>query len=180
MLWLACAPIITPDQKIGSFMGDSRIEPFTQPVAQHYSGADPSYHAPPKLHWALVLLFTIFTLGIFMLVWIFIQSSWVKKIDPTSNATKLFIAYLVMIFGGQILTGVAGDGIQLLIGLLLVLASYIVFYIGVYSIRRSMLDHYNSVEPMSLKLSRVMLFFFNCIYLQYHMRRIARWKAGGA
>ena len=42
-----------------------------------------------------------------------------------------------------------------------------------------MLNYYNSVEPINLRLSGVMTFFFNILYLQYHMTRIARWKQTG-
>ncbi|MNO07523.1 hypothetical protein D3C81_2297500 [compost metagenome] len=54
------------------------------------------------------------------------------------------------------------------------------FYCGYYSMRRSMLDYYNSVEPIGLKLSSALLFFFSMLYLQHHMTRIAQWKLGGA
>lgn len=63
--------------------------------------------------------------------------------------------------------------------MLFTLGSYVAFYFGAYSIRRSMLDHYNKVEPMQLKLSAAMVFFFSTFYLQYHMTRLARWKASG-
>lgn len=160
-------------------MSDFQTQPFSNPAAQRQTASADSFPAPPKLHWALVLLFTILTLGIFMLVWMFIQSSWAKKIDPASNATTQFIAYLVMFVVSQILTESASNGLKAL-GLLVMIGSYIVFYFGAYSIRRSMLAHYNHVEPMQLKLSAAMVFFFSCFYLQYHMTRIARWKAGGS
>ena len=61
---------------------------------------------PPKLHWGLVLLFSVITVGIFFIVWMFIQSSWIKKIDATSNATNQLIAYMTLQLEGQILTEV--------------------------------------------------------------------------
>ena len=160
-------------------MSDFQTEPLSSPGAQRYQAAGANFPAPPKLHWALVLLFTIFTLGIFMLVWIFIQSSWAKKINPESNATTQFIAYVVLIVVGQILVEATTGGLKAL-GLLVMLGSYVVFYFGAYSIRRTMLDHYNHVEPMQLKLSAAMVFLCSCFYLQYHMTRIARWKAGAS
>ena len=36
---------------------------------------------PPSLHWALVLVISIFC-GFFALVWLFVQASFVKKLDP--------------------------------------------------------------------------------------------------
>lgn len=159
-------------------MSDCQTEPFTGQAGRHDPAAEYAFPAPPKLHWALVLLFTVLTLGIFIIVWMFIQSSWAKKIDPTSNATTQFVAYLVLFVASQILGESASDGLQSL-GVLLMIGSYIVFYFGAYSIRTSMLEHYNKVEPVQLKLSAAMTFFFSTFYLQYHMTRIARWKAGG-
>src|SRR5437016_5419111 len=45
---------------------------------------------PPGLHWALVLLIGVFTCGIFIYVWMFIQASFVKKIRPASNVLMLY------------------------------------------------------------------------------------------
>lgn len=159
-------------------MSDFQTEPFTGQAGRRDAAAEYAFPAPPKLHWALVLLFTVLTLGIFLVVWMFIQSSWVKKIDPTSNATTQFIAYLVLFVASQVLGESGSDGLKSL-SVLLTIGSYIAFYFGAYSIRRSMLDHYNNMEPMQLKLSSAMTFFFSTFYLQYHMTRIARWKAGG-
>jgi hypothetical protein len=146
-----------------------------EPASPHGEISGDAYPAPPQLHWALVLLFTLLTLGIFMIVWIFVQSTWVRKINPASNVTAQFIVYVVLAIVSQLMVE-SPDNLRA-VGLLLMLASYVVFYFGAYSIRRSMLNHYNSVEPMQLKLSAAMTFLFSTFYLQYHMTRIARWKA---
>ncbi|WP_372824691.1 hypothetical protein [Polaromonas sp.] len=159
-------------------MTEHLTEPFTRPVAAYSQGADQAWLAPPKLHWGLMLLFTVLTLGLFLLVWMFIQSSWARKIDPESNAATLFIAYLVLFIPSQLLTEGSGAGLKGL-GALLMLVSYVVFYVGEYSIRRSMLNHYNKVEPISLEMSGAMVFFFSSFYLRYHMTRIAKRKMTG-
>ncbi len=48
-----------------------------------------------------------------------------------------------------------------------------------YSIGASMTEYYNNIEPINLKISGVMTFFFNIFYLQHHMTRIAEWKMTG-
>ncbi len=78
----------------------------------------------------------------------------------------------MLFVAGQILGESGRDGLKGL-SVLLTIGSYIVFYFGAYSIRRSMLEHYNKVEPMQLKLSSAMAFYFSTFYLQYHMTRIA-------
>jgi len=45
--------------------------------------------------------------------------------------------------------------------------------------RRSLLNYYNTVEPIGLQLSPVMTFFFALFYFQYHFTRIANWKRTG-
>lgn len=162
----------------GSVMSDFQTEPFLRPVAQGNPATGHTFPAPPKLHWSLVLLFTVITAGIFMFVWMFIQSSWARKIDPESKATALlsvdvFLFLLSLVFAASSDSGLKRLELPFLLG------SYILFYAGVYSIRRSMLDHYKLVEPMPLEISGVMTFFFPVLNLQYHMTRIAYAKVDG-
>src|SRR4051795_12596976 len=41
---------------------------------------------PPNLHWAIVLVLSIVTVGIFWLIWLFVQAAWVKKVRAESRA----------------------------------------------------------------------------------------------
>lgn len=135
---------------------------------------------PPKLHWVLVLLFTVLTLGIFYIVWMFVQSAWVKRIDPESKATTLLAVYVVLAVAGQVTGEVGGEGSAgESAGVLLVLAGTVVSVFGFFSMRRSMLNYYNQTEPIDLRLSAALTFFLSVFYLQYHMTRIARWKQTG-
>lgn len=160
-------------------MSDFQTEPFGQPPAPRGQSARDAYPAPPKLHWALVLLFGILTIGIFLIVWMFIQASWARKINPASNATAQLSGYLFLFVLSEVIGAGSSDGLKS-VSLLLLLGSYVAFYFATYSIRRTMLDHYSSVEPMQLKLSAAMTFFFSTFYLQYHMTRIADMKSGGS
>jgi hypothetical protein len=135
---------------------------------------------PPRLHWALVLLFTVLTLGIFFVVWIFIQAAWVKKIHPRSNAMTLLVVYLALVVLGNVISGASEkESSEAAVGSLLVLAGSIVSIVGIFSMRRSMVNYYNKVEPIGLKLSGLLTFFLGVFYLQYHMTRIVRWKQTG-
>lgn len=135
----------------------------------------PSVPPPPRLHWALVLLFTLLTFGIFFIVWVFIQSAWVRKINPESNATTLFAIYVALALVGQVMAEASGEGSGgATLGMLLVLAGSVVSIFGFFSMRRSMLDYYNRSGGTSLKLSGALTFFLNLFYLQHHMTRIAR------
>lgn len=142
------------------------------------AGANQSLPMPPKLHWALLLLFTILTVGIFIVVWMFIQANWAKKIDPQSKATLFLAGYLVLAVIGLFIDGSKDDSAKLG-GALLQLVSVGLCVTGYFSIRASMLEYFNKIEPIGLRLSGAMTFFFNALYMQYHMTRIAEWKQSG-
>ncbi len=149
-------------------------------------GAGP---APPSLHWALVLILTIVTCGIFGLVWAFVEANFVKKLDPKSKAI-LFFALVVlcacanwalafMIFGALRSGGLgAASGIRALSNIIAI-ASWVLYLIAVYGMKSSLENYYNSVEPIGLRLNGVMVFFFAIFYFQYHFTRIAQWKQTG-
>ena len=51
--------------------------------------------------------------------------------------------------------------------------------ITIFSMRSSIQTYYNTTEPIGLRLSGVMTFFFSIYYFQYHFTRIADWKRTG-
>jgi hypothetical protein len=145
---------------------------------------------PPDLHWLLVWLLGGITGGLFTLIWCFKQAGFVKKIDPASKATLYMtlalVGQLALILGavgiivvsassGNFPAGIAIMGIVGLVGLLI----GVFWLIAIFGMRSSLVRYYNTVEPMGLRLSGVMTFFFNIIYFQYHLSRIANWKRTG-
>ena len=149
------------------------------------AGAAPAMAArpvPPDFHWALVLLITVLTCGIFNSVWIIVEAAWIRKIKPASKGLLLVIIGIASIYGIQLVSGfIAGINNtepNPLAGLL-VLAGGIVLLIGTFAMRSDLEDYYNSVEPINLQLSGVMTFFFSVFYFQYHFSRIAKWKKTG-
>ena len=183
--WVAAGQVFGPAPQLAD-------EPFSPPVpptiaafpaATIQAGAAPagaSSGPPPKLHWALLLLFTLLTLGVFYVVWSFIQAAWVRKIHPASNALTLLSVYLVLVVVGQLVSGASQkDSSEAAAGGMLIIAGTIVDIVASFSVRRSMIDHYNKVEPIGLRLSAALTLFIGAIYLQYHMTRVARWKETG-
>jgi hypothetical protein len=55
----------------------------------------------------------------------------------------------------------------------------IVALVAIFGMRSSLVRYYNTVEPIGLKLSGVMTFFFSILYFQYHFSRVAAWKKTG-
>ncbi|MEN6603036.1 MAG: GYF domain-containing protein [Bryobacteraceae bacterium] len=151
---------------------------------------------PPSLHWALVLVITIFC-GIFGLIWLFVQAAFVRKLDPNNKSIMMFVVSFLVAIGGWIVMVAVGIGIGgtaaamgserlgmvlpviFLTYLIVAVLSAVFGLLGVFGMRRSLLNYYNTVEPIGLQLSPVMTFFFALFYFQYHFTRIANWKRTG-
>src|SRR5579883_534825 len=144
-----------------------------------------SLYPPPSLHWGLVLLFAIFSCGIFRWIWIFVEAAWVKRVRPSSKVLILYgfglAGYLLGGFAGGFLGALhslqpdvigAYRGVQVLF----IIAGWIVKLIGHFTMRSDIEDYYNREEPIGLELSGVMTFFFGSLYFQYHFTRINEMK----
>jgi hypothetical protein len=154
----------------------------TIPVPQAQISTTPVINAaiypdPPNLHWGLVLLFGIFSCGLFNAVWNLVQAAWMKKVAPQSTALYYYIASLCVL-AATFFTGIEAAYTHSHNSVLgaVNLVYYILLLIGRFSLRSSLEQHYNSVEPMGLSLSGVMTFFFGDIYFQYHFNDIMRRK----
>ncbi len=69
-------PMPPPQQTYG------RVEGYMGPQ-QMTAAAGPM---PPGMNWGLLLFLYVITCGVFGLIWIFVQASFVKKIKPDSSA----------------------------------------------------------------------------------------------
>jgi len=150
-----------------------------QPAAQTLPAAQ---IIPPDLHWAVVLVLGI--TWIFPLIWAFVQAGYARKIDHRSSAIACYIVgcifwVITMFMDFAIVASDSPDASLFGWAFLFGMICGISYLIGNFSIRASMLEYYNSVEPIQLRLSGVMTFFFGMLYLQYHMSRIAYWKRTG-
>ncbi|HET9282725.1 MAG TPA: DUF4339 domain-containing protein [Candidatus Angelobacter sp.] len=137
---------------------------------------------PVDFHWALVLLITIVTCGLFGHAWIIVESVFVRKIKPDSKGMLFVILGIAGLYGGEILNGVlaaASPGDYAPVGGLFTLAGVVLYIVGIFQIKGDMEEYYNSIEPINLRLSGVMTFFFNVYYFQHHFSRIAQWKKNG-
>ena len=175
---------------------------YGQPAAPAQSAQAYSYQDPPNLNWGLYTLFAIITCTLFSKVFTVVQAAWLKRVQPNSNALLSYgIQYGIMILtivvraathtlvqttGPQIGFG-AGIGAyahQNPVVNLLNLLYLIMIFVSRFVMRASMEEHFNTVEPIGLRLSPVMTFFFGGIYFQYHinrimeMKQVARFNAG--
>lgn len=141
---------------------------------------------PPPLHWGVLLILTWFTGGLAGLVWSFKQAFFVKRLDPSSKAVMLLAVTLLGMLA-QVAVAILGIGARsmadtaALVGIvmLLNLVIVVVALMAIFGMRKSIVQYYNTREPIGLKLSGVMTFFFSILYFQYHFSRIAEWKKTG-
>ncbi|MDZ7639610.1 MAG: DUF4339 domain-containing protein [Bryobacterales bacterium] len=145
---------------------------------------------PPNLNWVIVVVATIFTCGLFALVWLFIEANWFKKLDAQSKGLKFLIYYLVgyavvlaMTFGGVGLSMAMPDSFlgPLVSGMssLVSIGLLVLYVLAVLNMKSTMEGYFNSVEPINLKLNPILVIFFAVFYFQYHFNRINTWKTTG-
>lgn len=148
------------------------------PVPQAQISAGPGiYPDPPNLHWGLVLLFSLLSCGLFSAAWNLVQAAWMKKVAPQSTALYYYVAGICVLaatfFAG--FEEVHTHSSHSTAGAMNLLY-FMLNLIGRFSLRSSLEQHYNSVEPMGLSLGVIMTFFFGDIYFQYHFNDIMRRK----
>jgi hypothetical protein len=131
---------------------------------------------PPKLHWALVGLLSVVTLGLFGVAWMFVEAAYANNLRTKSTPLLFYCLGVLLTFVSGIL-GAFPDlkGFSVLVQL----AGSVLLIIGHFSLKNALEDYYNRVERISLQLSGVMVFFFNVFYFQYHLSKIRKWKETG-
>ena len=139
---------------------------------------------PPQMHWAVVLVLSWITFGLAGLIWIFKQAGFVKKIDPASKATSMLLSSLgcmalQIVLAVVMMKSPSSAAILSMLVMLLNLVIVVVLLMAIFGMRKSIVQYYNTVEPIQLQLSGVMTFFFSTLYFQYHFSRIAQWKTTG-
>ncbi len=150
------------------------------------------YPDAPDLNWAIVLLLSIVTCGLFTIAWNLIQALWIKKVQPETKALLFYLIVIglavinVITSAGRmaLLLGSRGQvhrGMYPMIGISAVftIASLVMqWIIYPFAMRDSLLKHFNQADPVGLQLSPVMTFFFGSLYFQYHINRINEIKRG--
>ncbi|MBS1800309.1 MAG: DUF4339 domain-containing protein [Acidobacteria bacterium] len=153
------------------------------PVNPYLNPGASTYPDPPNLHWALVLVIAICTCGVFAIIWDFVQVLWVRRIEPQTRAFTYFLFYVVLSFINGGLS--AGASAAVMSGhtphrhpasFVIALGVFVLVILYRFSMKNSIEQFYNTVEPLGLRLGPVMTFFFGGLYFQYHFNRINQIK----
>ena len=177
-----------PQPGAGTAYGGSASAPAYGTQGGYPAPLGQQYPPPPSLHWGICLLLTIITCGLFSWVWLFVQSAWVKRVQPDSKA----ILYFSVALGVDILAIICAIALGINFGRpnvvgylslirLAELAAHIVLIVGCFNLKNSIEEHFNSAEPIGLRLSGVITFIMSFfvlghVYFQYHFTRINEMK----
>ena len=153
---------------------------YTAPAYAVPLNFNPSlYPDPPDLPWWLALILGIVTGGLFFVAWDIFQASWMRKIQPRSVAVYLYaiagVLFLInlpsswhsvgyWIFNTPF-TPAHHSGTLSLLRWGIWLAARFVF-------RSELLQHFNTEEPLGLRLSGFLTFLLGGLYFQFHFNQI--------
>ena len=141
--------------------------------------AGSTYPDPPNLNWALELLLGFLTCVLFVIAWNLVIASWAKRVEPASKALMYYIVATVLMvlnfggsYGGVLAAMHHHPHHQSILGGFIAIATWVIRLIARFTLRDTLEQHYNGPEPLGLRLSAVMTFFFGGIYFQYKLNRI--------
>ena len=188
--WLPVSQILHRDAAASATPAYGAV-PSASPYQGAYAGAASVSPDPPNLSWVLVLVFDLLTCSFFQLVWNIILGAWFRRVSPSSKALLLYIAAgILLIFQycvGRIYGVNSGNtfshfgrmsghhmvfGQGLAIYGLVSLITWVTRLVARFIFRAELEYHFNTVDPVGLRLGPVMTFFFGGIYFQYHINRI--------
>ncbi|MEG9437720.1 DUF4339 domain-containing protein [Edaphobacter sp. HDX4] len=184
--WLPVAQILNPATAPHPAAGTPPM-PYAPPTAaygQPAAYAVSPYPDPPNLHWALVLLLAIVTCGLFAVIWDFVQVLWMKRVQPQTRAFPYFLGYAILSFvnGGisarTSALAMHGHHHTSPLSVLISIGVFVLVILYRFAMRDSLEAHFNSAEPIGLRLGPIMTFFFGGLYFQYHFNRINEAKQG--
>jgi hypothetical protein len=173
--WLPLETFLRDNDVAGAFGEPPSFEvppPGLVPRASVAVAARDDAPVAPSLHWGWLVLLSVLTVGIFPFVWMFVQSTWVKKIDPRSGATTYFIIAIACGLVG----GFANNYTVMSYGLQFV--DIVLIYAGYFSMSAS-LKRFGAERGLPMEIGGVTLFFFTTWYLQGQLTRIAHWQRTG-
>lgn len=143
-----------------------------RPVPQSEVNSGRSFAAPPRLHWAVLLLLILagealvsllipepyrnFAIYAVAAAWPTYLCIWIRRIDSRASSLYWAVASLV--------TGVG------------FLFSWLLWIVVIYELREELLEHYNRREPIGLELNWLFSLLGSFIYFQHALNKIAKEK----
>jgi len=139
--------------------------------------------SPPDMPWWLAAALDVATGLTFFVAWDIVEGIWMYRVQRESkamwyyllagamfavNAPAIYSSSMHYLFGTAVTTSTHAEWLGAL--------SFVVRIFARFSMRKSLLQHYNQTEPIGLKLSKFWTLLFGGLYFQYHFNRINEGK----
>lgn len=134
------------------------------------------YPAPPRVHWAVLLLliactevlvcyffpepYRNFAIYAVAAAWPTYLCIWIRRLNPRASSLYWAIASIVTGYG--------------------FLFSWLLGVVVIFELREELLEHYNRREPIGLRLNWFLTIIGSVIYFQFALNKIARSKEAAA
>jgi len=152
---------------------------YNYPPQMAYPSAPPVYRglpAPPRLHWAWVLLLCVVTMGLFVPIWLFVQARWVKKATGRTRPFAWTLAYLLniplillLLIAGSVAIAIMnrqdliGD-FSYAVSELSQVWAYVLYIASVFMLKSAL-----EAPPIKIPLHGLGTLFFGPVYFQYFL-----------
>jgi hypothetical protein len=142
--------------------------------------------SPPDIPWWIALILEIFTEFSFFVAWDIVQAVWLYRVQKNSRALWYYGAAVLLLLANlhAIYSGMTHFKVLGLVGstrsTALTVAAIVVRIAGHFSMRKSLLEHFNVTEPVGLRLRWLWTLIFGGLYFQYHFNRINEIKRARA
>jgi hypothetical protein len=142
--------------------------------------------SPPDIPWWLALILEVSTEFAFFVGWDIVQAVWLYRVQKNSRALWYYGAAVVLLLANvqALYSGMTHFKLMGLVGstrsTVLIAAVVVVRIFGHFSMRKSLLEHFNVVEPVGLRLRWFWTLVFGGLYFQYHFNRINEIKRARA
>jgi hypothetical protein len=135
--------------------------------------------APPDMPWWMAMALAFVTGGTFYIAWNIFEAVWLYRADKNRRPLIYFgISALLLLFDvPEFFSKVTHTFFFTPIttstnATFLWVAGIMLLLIGQFSMRRSLVRHFNETEPIGLRLGWFKTLMFGGIYFQYHFNRI--------
>ena len=140
--------------------------------------------SPPDMPWLLALALEAFSGMTFFLAWNVVEAVWLYRIQKRGRAVYYYSgsALLFLLSASSLPSKIAhaifstpfshSTRTTLLTDAPVVILAVWLLLVARFSMRRSLLEHFNVTEPIGLRLSRFWTLLFGGLYFQYHFNRI--------
>jgi hypothetical protein len=144
---------------------------MTYTYPPHYA-----YPSAPPLYRGIVLVLSIVTLGFFGIIWMLVQSYWVKRVTRDAKPFAWCLAYLLFFpviflcaFAGGVIFALAHQAGNIssftaTIQLVTRLGGLGLYVAAAYTLKGAL-----ESSPIDIPLGAVMTFLFSATYFQYHL-----------